>query len=292
MKILVTGATGFVGGYLVPALAVNHELYCLVRRPGEFPATDGVNLIRADLKDVAFVDALPPRVDVIVHLAQANLQAPEHANEVFQVNTVSTQRLADYARAAGVSRFIFTSSGNVYKKSATPFLETSQRDSRDFYALTRNFSEDLLQVYSDAFDSSVLRIFVPYGPGQTNRMIPKIISLVRHGRPVSLCNGGQPKINPIYIDDLIQVIVRCLTIPGSYTVNVAGPATIDVKGIAMEAGRTLGREPVFEHRDSPDMVNLIAGTDKLAELFGMESMIDPIEGISRTVMALRSNLLD
>jgi len=276
----------------VPALAVNHELHCLVRHTGEFPAADGVNLIRADLKDSAFVDALPPRVDVIVHLAQTNLQVPEHANEVFQVNTVSTQRLADYARTAGVSRFIFTSSGNVYRKSAAPFLESSQRDPRDFYALTKIFSEDLLKVYSDAFNSSVLRIFAPYGPGQTNRMIPKIISLVRDGKSVTLRNGGQPKINPIYIDDLVQVIARCLTKSGSYTVNVAGPETIDVKGIAMEAGRTLGCEPVFEHRDSPDMENLIAGTDKLAELFGMESMVDPPDGIARTAMALRSNPLD
>ena len=288
MKILVTGATGFVGRHLVPALAADHELYCLVRHPGESPVADGVNLIRTDLKDSAFVDALPPRVDVIVHLAQASLAAPEHANELFQVNIVSTQRLADYARAVGVSRFVFTSSGNVYRKSAAPFLETSQRGSPDFYALTKNFSEDLLEVYGDAFDLSVLRLFVPYGPGQTNRMIPRIIALVRDGRPVTLCNGGQPRINPIYIDDLVQVMVRCLTIPGSYTVNVAGPATIDVQGIAVEAGKTLGREPVFDHRDSPDIENLVANTDKLAEQFGMASMVDPVEGIARTVMALRS----
>jgi nucleoside-diphosphate-sugar epimerase len=291
LKVLVTGATGFVGSYLVPALAENHELYCLVRHPGEYAVADGVNLIRADLKDPAFVDALPPRVDVIVHLAQASLAAPEHANELFQVNAVSTQRLADYARTVDVSRFVFTSSGNVYRKSATPFLETSQRGSPDFYALTKNFSEDLLQVYGDAFNLSVLRIFVPYGPGQTNRMIPNLITLVRRGRPVTLCNGGQPRINPIYIDDLVQVMVRCLTLPGSYTVNVAGPATIDVKGIALEAGRTLGREPVFEHRDSLDIENLVANTDKLAQLFGMESMVDPVEGIARTVMAHRSKPL-
>src|SRR5688572_501242 len=72
VKVLVSGGTGFVGRHLVPELARNHDVYCIVRRPSNL-ALGADRAIVADLTDPAFIDQLPGDVDVVVHLAQAYL---------------------------------------------------------------------------------------------------------------------------------------------------------------------------------------------------------------------------
>ena len=69
----------------------------------------------------------------------------------------------------------------------------------------------------------ILRLFGPYGPGQVNRLVPRLIASVQSGIPVLLSRGGEPRINPIHVTDLVRVIVQAVEGSGSYTVNVAGP---------------------------------------------------------------------
>jgi len=115
-------------------------------------------------------------------------------------------------------------------------------------------------------------------------MIPKIIYLVRERKPVVLYNDGQPKINPIYVDDLVGIVDRCLTLSGHHIINVAGPRVINIRDIATIAARVLGVEPIFEYRHRPENSNLIADTNKLNDLFELGPLINPVEGIARTVI--------
>lgn len=282
MKILVTGATGYIGRKLVSALGLKYNLVCFVRSAERLPLHNKVQVIQGDLTNLSFTKLLPKNIDTIIHLAQANAPFPERANELFSVNTTATQRLADYAYETGVSHFIFFSSGNVYAKTVSPLLETSPRESIDFYSLTKNASEDLLRCYKDIFNISIFRLFGPYGPGQKNRIIPKIIDLVREKKTVTLYNDGQPRINPIYIDDLIRIVDLCLNLKGCHVLNVGGPKVINVKDIAAIAGAVLKEEPSFKYEYGPERWNLIADTTKICDLIDLGILMDPFEGISKT----------
>jgi len=287
MRILITGATGFMGSHVVPALSPQHELVCLVRHKGQIQARRNTTLVHKDLAQTDDLRALPDHVDAIIHLAQANVPFPDEANQLFAVNAASTQWLADYARRAGASHFIYASSGNVYAPSAEILREDSPCEPQGLYALTKHVSERILSCYNQYFSVSILRFFVPYGPGQTGRMIPGIISRVREGRTVVLTNGGEPRTNPIYISDVVKVLVQSLTLAGYHIVNVAGPETVSIQDIAKLAGAALGCEPVFEHRSVPEHRNLVASTARLESILDLGRRVSPAEGIRHMVQALK-----
>src|SRR5260221_6444068 len=140
MRILVTGASGFVGQHLLPRLAGEHEVIALVRRmpPVELPTA---KTIVADLTSPSLVARLPRDIDVIVHLAQAYKSFPDDAAEIFAVNAASTQRLADHARSCGVRRFVLASSGSIYSPGPRPLRESDPPRPGGFHPATKLMAE-------------------------------------------------------------------------------------------------------------------------------------------------------
>ena len=285
MDVLVTGGTGFVGRHLVPALAQRHAVTCLVRDASGANLPSEVDLVVADLTDPAFARRLPGRVEAVVHLAQAYAGFPDAADALFGVNAASTVALAEYARGAGVARFVFTSSGSVYTPSRTPLTEDAATMPVGFHPATKLMSELALRHYTGFFGVATLRLFTPYGPGQVNRMIPRLVEAVEAGSTVTLSRGGEPRINPIYVTDLVRVLEAALDDERSYTVNVAGPEPVSVRDLAEIIGRHLGRTPRFEARDSDVEGDLIAETSLMREIFGTHRLIAPAEGMGMTIGA-------
>ncbi|MFC1935436.1 NAD-dependent epimerase/dehydratase family protein [Chloroflexota bacterium] len=285
MRIVITGATGFVGGYLVPSLAPDHDLFCLVRDPSRLPHDTNVIAVQGNLGVSDGLSELPDHADALLHFAQANIPFPDHANELFEVNAVSTQRLADYARQAGASAFVYASSGNVYGQNAAPLVEDGPVQPQGLYAMTKYVSEQVIACYTDFFNVCTLRLFAPYGPGQTGRMIPGIIGRVRAGQEVTVTNGGQPRINPVYIDDVVRATRDALLLTGHQVVNVAGPEVVSVEDVARIAGQALGVQPRLQHSTDPTVWNLVADTTRFHNLFSLPDMVPPSEGIRRMVEA-------
>lgn len=283
MRVVVTGATGFVGRHLVPALADEHELICVVRDAGSARSLGAVALVEADLGRSSFRRRLPGRADSVIHLAQAYVPFPDRAAEIFTVNAASTQALAEYARGADVGRFILASSGSVYRPGRRPLRENAPTMPSVYHPATKLMSEMVLRYYQPYFSIAVLRLFAPYGPGQVNRLIPRMIASVESGRPVALSRGGEPRINPIYVDDLVHVIRQSLDNAGSYTVNVAGPRAVSMRQLAVTIGRLVGRKPTFVHRDGEIAGDLVADTNLMHELFAADSLVAPDEGLARVI---------
>src|SRR5207244_10815857 len=123
-------------------------------------------------------DGLPDGIDVIVHLAQANVPFPAGARELLAVNTVSTQNLLDYARYAGARSFILASTGDVYGRRFEPCKESDTLKGATFYALTKHAAELLTQAYTPSFRTCILRFFHPYGSDQSNRLIPNLANRI------------------------------------------------------------------------------------------------------------------
>jgi nucleoside-diphosphate-sugar epimerase len=279
MKVLVTGATGFVASHLVPALAATHEVIALGHDESRIPPGDGIEPLVVDLRDAA--DAVLPKVDAIVHLAQANAPFPEGALDLHAVNTAATVALLDHARRCGASRFVFASSGSVYGLGDRAWTEDDVPAATDFYSGTKLAAEHFVRAYAPFFGTTVMRLAAPYGPGQHNRMIPRLIAKVQERRPITLNAGGRPRMNPIYVTDVVAVVAAALQSAGDQLVNVAGDDVVSIRELAERIGKVVGVEPVFEPGDGT-AGDLVCSNDRMRAVFGLSSLVALDDGLART----------
>ncbi len=281
MRILLTGASGFVGGHLAPVLVeAGHEVVCAVRKPAGYRPPAGAEQIDLDLAQPLDSASLP-EVDAVVHLAQANVAFPDGALELHRVNTESTLALLDHARRTGAERFLYASSGSVYGFGDRSFAEDDPLGGRDFYAVTKINAEALIRTYREFMTTAVLRLVVPYGPGQQGRMIPSLIGRVREGTPVKLNDGGRPRMNPLFVEDVARSVLGVLELDEHCVLNVAGDEPVTVKELAEQIGRVLGKEPVFEEGAGEVAGDLVANTSRLHELLDLRPLVPLEEGLRR-----------
>lgn len=261
MKILLTGAGGFVGRRLVSLLAKDgHVVYAMVRSnldsdQKEYCNYKNVHVLKQDLSSLITSD-LPEDIDAMVTLAQSShfREFPEQAEEVFEVNVTANLKLLQWAVDAGVKRVVHASSGGIYGgKKGVQFLETDMLavDSPlGFYLGSKLCSEIVLQNYRDFFESTViLRPFFIYGPNQDDDMfIARLINSIREGRPISLQGKNGLRVNPVYVDDAAVLFQMALKLSGTHVINAAGPDILTLREIGTIIGRAIGESPVFESK--------------------------------------------
>lgn len=284
MRVLVTGATGFVAPHLLRRLVADgHETIALGHDEARIPSGDGITPAVVDLAAPIGDDL--PAFDAVVHLAQANVPFPDGADQLFRVNVASTQALLDLARRRGARRFVYASSGSVYGLGEGAVAEDDPRRADDFYAVTKRIGELLVGAYREHLGTAILRLFAPYGPGQVKRLIPGLIERVSNGAAVTLRAGGRPRMTPIYVDDVVESIVRSLAGDQQLVVNVGGDETASIRELAEKIGRVVGREPVFEDAGGDAAGDLIAQNKRLHELLRDRPLVPLDEGLRRTVAA-------
>jgi nucleoside-diphosphate-sugar epimerase len=282
MRVLVTGASGFIGAQLAPALAAaGHDVFALVRDAGRAPAD--ATAVEVDLERPLRHRELP-QVDAVVHLAQANVSFPDAARELYRVNTVATHELLDYARTAGAARFVYASSGSIYGLGEGVVDEDTERRATDFYSVTKRNAEQLMESYRPCFATAVLRPFAPYGPTQHGRLIPNLVRRVREGLPISLNEGGRPRMTPLYVDDVLRAFAAALELEGHHVVNVAGDEAVGIDELAGLIGEIVGRAPAFEPgAGAPG--DLVADNRRMHDLLAPGRLVPLAEGLRATALA-------
>jgi UDP-glucose 4-epimerase len=269
---LVTGAAGLLGRATVIALAeAGVHVHALVRDSTQ-RFRDDIDFHEVDLaRPLSAVD-LPSQVDAVFHLAHARefRDFPGGAPAVFAVNVASTAFLLDYSTRAGVSSFVYASSGGVYRRSEGDALaEDSALQAPDrlgYYLATKLSSEALVGSYSTEFSTVALRYFFIYGAGQARSMlIPRLYDRVRTGESLSLVGQDGMRINPVHASDAAAATVSAAALHGRHTLNVAGPEVLSLREIGDLFGSDLAREARFESEaGAPD--DLIASTALMSEL--------------------------
>jgi nucleoside-diphosphate-sugar epimerase len=287
MATLLTGATGFLGQALLPRLADRGEVFALHRAGSQLIEVGGVTWIEQDLSR-PLSDTLPTEIDAVIHLAQSDRYAdfPLGAVDVFEVNAQSTVRLLDYARRADAETFVLASTGAVYAPGQQPVRESDAPAPPNFYAASKLAAEHAAVAFRGLLRAHVLRPFFIYGAGQQHgRFLPGIVARVREGRAVSLAGAEGIRLNPIHLDDAVEVMLRSLELDEPATLNMAGPEPVSIRQIAEIVAEVLGREVSFEAGDSkPD---LVASIDRLTEVLGRPT-VGMREGIDRTLAAARA----
>ncbi len=273
-KILITGATGLVGSYLLENLADSkNEIFVISQ--SEKPFKDNITRIKIDLAKDWDHNDLPKQMDVIIHLAQSeNFRLfPDTALEVYNVNTVSTLKLADYARIAGVKNFVYASSAGIYGSSnGSAFNEKTDivyKKELGFYLATKLGSEMILENYQSLFNVVMLRYFFIYGKGQKRGMlIPRLIDNVLEGKSIRIEGEKGLLINPTHAQDAADAVISSMDLNRSAKINVGGPDTIFLKEIVDIIGQKLGKTPVFEFAPGKENYAILGDITEMKSILG------------------------
>jgi UDP-glucose 4-epimerase len=248
MRILVTGASGFVGQALVPRLiARGDEVFALGRTALN---KDGVTDLQGDFQ-FGPLPSLPGDIDAVIHLAQSRAYRgfPSDAFEMFRTNVAGTQMMLDAAARSGVRRFCLVSSGSVYDPFEGALTEEAPVAPRAYLGASKLAAEILARPFGALFPVATLRLFVPYGPGQTGRLVPDLVRRVCDGVPVLLPESGEGmRFSPTHVDDTCAVIQAAVDEGWNDVVNVAAPNAITVMEAAATIARTLSRPFAVERK--------------------------------------------
>ncbi len=252
MKIGVTGANGFVGGYLLPELrTAGHEVSALVRRresisPGTVDRIVDVPSIDGDA-DIDTLRGALAGLDVVVHLAaQVHVMDGSVSEAAFRhVNVDGSVRLFEAARAAGLKRFIFISSVKAAgeRSGDRPLDATAPAAPEDAYGRSKRDAERALTEVAENGDCAlvILRPAFVYGwPPAGN--FRTVISAVQKGLPLPLA-GIDNRRDMTYAGNLAGAIAACCTAgrlsPAPYFVADGPP--VSTPDLFRAVGDALGR---------------------------------------------------
>ncbi len=285
MRILLTGGTGFVGSHLLPSLAQRHEVIAIGRRR---PPAD-VAWIEQDLAQPLDETGLPGGVDAVIHLAQSAhyKEFPDRADDIYAINVDATFRLLDWARRAGTKRFVFASTGGVYKSGVDRLNESDPVSMIDFYVRSKYAAEVMVGGYAGWLRAIILRLFFVYGPGQQRMLIPTLASRVRAGDEVVIKGNPGIRINPLHVSDAVRVFEPALAYDGSGVFNVAGEDTVTLTELVRLLGDIHGREPQIRHEiTDPPPGDLIGDNTRIREAFGVVPQTSLRDGLGGVLSAL------
>ena len=213
--ILITGATGYIGRHLVARLAQNGERpRCLVRdvkRAAQILPADGVEFVQGDTTRADALAAALQGVDTVIHAAFMTADRKQSGgNRYYETNVQGTANLVQAARAAGVTRIIEISGLGTHP------------DRPGTYMQGRYEAEHMVK--ESGLEWTIIQPSVLFGKGAP--FIKGLTDLIRTSPVVPLIGGGKIQFQPIFVEDVVTVILKVLQDPErtSYkTYTIGGP---------------------------------------------------------------------
>jgi nucleoside-diphosphate-sugar epimerase len=274
MRILVTGATGFVGRHLVRALLRrDHAVRAFGRDPQACAGLkdEGAEVLRGDLRDAEAVDAACDGAEAVYHVGA--LSAPWGKLADFcAINVNGTRHVLAGCQAHGVRRLIHISSPSVVFSGRDVINSTESASCpRRFlcdYSWSKKLAEDLVR--GSGVPAVIVRPKAVFGPGDTS-LLPRLVDRARAGR-LPQVGSGDNLIDLTYVDNVVEALVLALTAdaaPGrTYTVTNGEPVRL-WDTVRQVLGR-LGIAPKLRRVPYRLAYMIAAGLEWKARLFGGE----------------------
>ena len=227
-KILITGAAGFIGSYLVSHLGINNDLIIVdsLEYGGDIlnlPTRYQNHLIQKDSSTLNERDINMSNIDFCIHLAGIS-SLPENEldySKAIHNNFVSTVNVYELCTRIGVKKFLFASTSAVYENNKSlPFKEDESVSPDLMYSYSKKLCEDYLQFRgqkNDSIETHILRFFNVFGPNQnTQRKNPPLTGYLlkcieNNERAILYNNNPDVKRDYIYVEDLLQSIDTILS---------------------------------------------------------------------------------
>lgn len=280
--VAVIGANGYIGKHLCQALTNNSTEVMRLSAGSQSGISLTSGLFPKDF-------TLPPGLKTVYYLAQSPYyrQTPEQSAHLFSVNCIASVQAAEAARRAGVKRFIYASTGNVYTPSFLPISEAAPVRRDNWYALSKVMAEDALALYRPYLDITIARLFGVYGPGQTDKLVPMIADKIQNSQPIYLDRNLQNpadfdglSISLIYIDDLVRSLLSLMHVNDCEFMNLAGIEAVSMRRLTTELAQCMGLSFNIEMNQAERSFNLIADTSLQTQRLGYP-LVSLSEGIQR-----------
>ncbi len=316
MRILVTGAAGFLGSHLCERLLKEGHLVVGMdnfitgdpQNLAHLSVFDGFSFIRHDVSDFIFV---PGKLDAVLHFA-----SPASPNEKSPLGYVNLPIQTMKAGALGTHNtlgvayankacFLLASTSEIYGDP----LEHPQRETywghvdpvgkRSVYDEAKRFAEALTMAYHrvPGVDTRIVRIFNTYGPRmqiEDGRVVPNFMKQALLREPLTIFGDGSQTRSFCYVDDLIEGIYRLLISDEHDPINIGNPAETTILEFAHTINRLTGnpagityqpgeRTPGDPQRRQPDI-------SRAQKILGWEPKVGLEEGLQCTIQYFRQKL--
>jgi UDP-glucuronate 4-epimerase len=307
VKILVTGAAGFIGSHLCERLLEDgHEVLGIDAFIPYYPraqkernisralSNSKFTFIETDLR-TAPLEGYLSKVDSVVHeAAMPGLPASWVEFDLYMTcNIQATRRLLEACLKAKIRRFVHVSTSSVYGLEATG-NEDSMPQPISPYGITKLAAEQLCRAYQKNFGLPIVicRYFSVFGPRQRPDMAYDIfIRALMAGEKITVFGDGAQSRGNTYVDDCVEAtILALMKAPAGEIYNVGGGTEATLMEVVGHLEQLTGKKATLEYRASRpgDQRRTFADTSKIRTQLGWEPKVDLREGLRRQVEYIRS----
>jgi len=315
LKILITGAAGFIGSHLSENLLdEGHQIVGFdnfdpfydrsikERNLEKSLKNELFTLVEGDLNDLSDMKNLfaGQKYDVVVHLAAKAGVRPsiENPPDYTKVNVNGTQNLLEMMKNEGIKRLLFASSSSVYGNSKdVPYNETMNVNNPiSPYAATKVAAEVLCHTYWQLFGISAtcLRFFTVYGPRQRPEMaIAKFIRKAYNGESISVFGDGTSSRDFTYIGDIIQGVLSAVDKDLGYEIiNLGESNTMELNSLIALIEELTEKKVKKDYLEMQpgDVLMTYADISKARNLLNYKPTTDMKQGISKYIAWLNENV--
>ncbi|RJP55704.1 MAG: SDR family oxidoreductase [Anaerolineaceae bacterium] len=316
MRILITGAAGFLGSHLCDRLlSERHEVIgmdnFITGSPdniAHLADNENFSFYKRDVSNYIFV---PGKVDAILHFASPASPNPQSKSGYFNLpiqtmkaGALGTHNCLGIARREG-SRFLLASTSEIYgDPEVHPQTESYPGNvdpigERAVYDEAKRFAESLTMAYHrfHGVNTSIVRIFNTYGPRmdlEDGRALPNLLKQALLGQPLTVYGDGGQTRSFCYVDDLIDGIVKLLYSDEHYPVNIGNQDEMTILQFAEAINKITGNQAgitfMEDARSTRDPQRRQPDITRAREILKWEPKVSLEEGIKRTVPFFKQKL--
>ncbi|HEY8414966.1 MAG TPA: SDR family NAD(P)-dependent oxidoreductase [Thermaerobacter sp.] len=295
LRVLVTGAAGFIGAHVVEALAGEHRVMAvddfssgIVQRVGDI-AVRRLDVTDPDGVRRVFRDFRP---DAVLHLAaQVGVErSPAEAHRHLDVNVYGTMNVLRAAAACGTGRVVFASSAAVYgNPRRLPVDEDHPKEPVSVYGRSKLAAEWLVREYARGrgLEYVILRLGNVYGPRQRRETGPVVASFfldALKGRGPTIHGAGLQTRDFVYVGDVARAFRLALDCPPGVVANIAGGSATSIRELAEMVCGLVGAsvQPRYGPPRPGDIRNSVLVIDVARRQLGWEPAVDLATGLRET----------